>query len=356
MKATDGCCRNDILLTDVGEVHLLQIIHPFYGTKFEEEIPGNSISAQGHCPLQGHLTEISTICILRTSFNRRILDDRIRCVTIFKRRCVDDQGFDRGTWLPVTLVGTIQGVACDILRTSTHNCSNHTGGVIDQDRCPLQSVSPLFRLFRRDRQLLIQFLLQLILRIQIQGGIDPVTTSEDGLIRFSIGLFKLILICGFIRLIREFRPELESILLHENSGCAVDEIGLRIVVIYTFRPVQCHRLSEGCKIGFSGDFLVRQKVVQDQIPTLHGMIHVNQWIEITRPVWNSNQKSNLRHRKFRSIFVKISMRGSFQSIISIPEIDIIEIEFQDLILGKPLLQLNRDIDFFNLSLPGFILI
>ena len=86
------------------------------------------------------------------------------------------------------------------------------------------------------------------------------------------------------------------------------------------------------------------------------MILVVYRVIVCRAVRNRTQKGSLRQIKIRKLTVKIAMARCLNTIISVHEIDIIQVELHNIVLGIFLFQLHRYEHFLDFSLPVLVCI
>ena len=75
---------------------------------------------------------------------------------------------------------------------------------------------------------------------------------------------------------------------------------------------------------------------------------------VCRTIRNRTQKGSLRQIKIRKLTVKIAMARCLNTIISVHEIDIIQVELHNIVLGIFLFQLHRYEHFLDFSLPVLV--
>ena len=95
------------------------------------------------------------------------------------------------------------------------------------------------------------------------------------------------------------------------------------------RLLQLDRLPHRLLVRRVGDRLVIMHRLQDLIPPGHGMIKVFLGIIVGRPVGDGTQKGNLRQRKLTYVLVEITTARRLDTVVAIPEIDVVQIEFHD---------------------------
>ena len=84
------------------------------------------------------------------------------------------------------------------------------------------------------------------------------------------------------------------------------------------------------------------------------MILIIYRVIVRRAVRNRTQKGRLRHIKIRKLTVEIAMARCLNTIISIHEIDVIQVELHNIVLGIFLFQLHRYEHFLDFSLPVLV--
>ena len=74
-------------------------------------------------------------------------------------------------------------------------------------------------------------------------------------------------------------------------------------------------------------------VVQDVFLTLFGTFGVDQGIGSRGEFGQSGQHGGLRQGQLLNRFVEIDLRGSRETVGALPEIDLVEVQFQNLVFG-----------------------
>ena len=100
------------------------------------------------------------------------------------------------------------------------------------------------------------------------------------------------------------------------------------------------------------DHAVFQHVSEDQVSSLDRVLRVDQRVIVSGTVGNRTQISDLRQIQLIRRFVKISLTRGSDPVVTVHEIDIVQIEFHDLVLGILLLKIPGNKDLFHLALPG----
>ena len=100
------------------------------------------------------------------------------------------------------------------------------------------------------------------------------------------------------------------------------------------------------------DHAVFQHVSEDQVSSLDRVLRVDQRVIVSGTVGDRTQISDLRQIQLIRRFVKISLTRGSDPVVTVHEIDIVQIEFHDLVLGILLLKIPGNKDLFHLSLPG----
>ena len=98
--------------------------------------------------------------------------------------------------------------------------------------------------------------------------------------------------------------------------------------------------------------LIFKHLFQNTISSLYCILRMFIWIIHRRTVWNRTQESNLRKTQLICVLSEISLTRRLNPIISIREINVIQVIFHDILFGILFLKFNRDKNLFHFSLPG----
>ena len=140
--------------------------------------------------------------------------------------------------------------------------------------------------------------------------------------------------------------------LHQSPGSTFIDISVR-PGSGKRRPgrLQRNRFRQGRIVFLFCDHTVVQHVLQDQIPAFQRMFHMDQRIIAAGIVGNRAQKGRLGEGQFVRVQVEISPACRLDSVISVGEINVVDIKFQEFLLGIFFFQCHGDKDFLNLPFP-----
>ena len=119
--------------------------------------------------------------------------------------------------------------------------------------------------------------------------------------------------------------------------------------------IQGDLLPGGLIILLLADLLVLEHVLENQSLSHDRVLRVIDRIIIARAIGNGAQISDLRQAQLADILAEIALGSGSDAVEAIHEIDIIDVEVEDLVLGVFLLHFQGNKDLLHLALPGLIL-
>ena len=112
------------------------------------------------------------------------------------------------------------------------------------------------------------------------------------------------------------------------------------------------RLLLGLLAFLRRDVLVLDHAVDDVVAPLDGAVALAERIVIVRPLGQPGKIRRLRDRQLMHGLVEIQQRGGGDPISAEPEIDLVEVQLDDLVLGIGPLDPQREQDLLDLAIEG----
>ena len=354
-------CREHIVgIHDHGEMHGLKFGQTVLGCDVLVDLPCDCIEGSLNRFSELELTHVVSAGVLGTVLDLFVHDICSGIIFLFKSGCIHHQRLDRTAGLPVALECAVKSERrfC-ILGSAADHGYDLAGAVVDANGRALHLVFSVVRCILEISQFFIHAVLEHLLLLQVKGSIDLVAALIQFrkacivqlVVQFVISR-ALFIACEIIA-----EGEVRILDLHQDFRraliCITDHISVLVPRRFTLRGEIKHDLFLNRLVVFLlSDQTVFEHILQDQISSLNCAVRVGERIVVSRAVGNRAQESDLRKIQLIGSLVKITLTGGCDSVITIHEIYIVEIELKDLVLAVLFLQIPGDKDLFHLSLPG----
>ena len=341
-------------------MHRLELGKPEFGSNVLVNLPGDCIQRPLNRFFQFDLSHIGIVKVLGAVFDLLIVYKCAGIISFLKGRCIHNKRLDRTAGLSVALESAVQSeTRVNVLGSSSDHCHYLACVIVNTDCRTLHFILAVICCVRKFRQFLVDVILQILLHIQVKSRVDLITAlvefGEAGIVELIIYLLirLALLIAG--KIIAESKIRIFD--LHEDFCGAFISIREYICILIEVRfsvagQIQHDLLFYSIVMLLLRDHSVFQHIFEDQVSSLNRMLGINQRIIISRTVGDRAQVGDLGQIQLIRCFVKISFTCGSDPIIPVHEINIIQIEFHDLVLGILFLKVPGDKDLLHFALPG----
>ena len=140
--------------------------------------------------------------------------------------------------------------------------------VVNAGRGALEGKDPFLILFCKLCQAAVHGSLQLLLHFQVNRRINAVSCCVQAVLAFTVTLAVIRLVCFLFLCRGKFCLELEPLLLHQATDCAVISISLHIVILLLLGAAKGNCLRLGLITGRLADFPILAHLVEDPVAAL----------------------------------------------------------------------------------------
>ena len=189
-----------------------------------------------------------------------IIHNGIRIVSTLETWCIHKQWLDGTSRLTVTLVSTIERIRCKVLIAATDDRNDISCAVVDRHSGTLHIIGSVIIQIGIRSKFIIHSLLQCILLVHINRGINLIAARIQLLLTGSIQLVIFLVVRLLLLLRIKIILEGKTLLLHQCTCCAIISVSIHEIVHDTvlrlLRPVQCDFFLAGLIILLLRDFAI----------------------------------------------------------------------------------------------------
>ena len=117
---------------------------------------------------------------------------------------------------------------------------------------------------------------------------------------------------------------------------------------------QLHRLRQGCVVLLLSDEVELAHPAQHVLLAQTGAVRVDDGVVGGRRLGQAGQHRHFRHGQVRQRLAVIGLRRGGEAVGALPQIDLVEVQLQDLILGQRVFDLEGQQRFVELAGKGFL--
>ena len=202
-------------------------------------------------------------------------------------------------------------------------------------------------------QRLIHGLLQHLLLLFIQGSVYPVSPGHQQIVALLVHLGVLLIISRPVRITGKLIFKVKALELHQFLHRTVGRKGLHIVAdVLCLRVRQHNVLRLGILAGGGINDAVLLHLIQNPVPPFQRLGKIRPRIIPPRAVGDRTERGDLGQIQLGHTFAEIPPAGRLDTVIAVGIVNIVDVIFQNLLLGILLFQLHGNEDLFHLPLPA----
>ena len=224
------------------------------------------------------------------------------------------------------------------------------GVIVQRRRGALQRVDSIVRNLGVEGQAAVHSVLQRRLLDRVKRGIQGVAAGIEGIPLLLINLMVMAVILLVFILIPEAVAEFKSVSAHQIADGTVNRIGCLIVVHRHLLPLHHHLLGDGLRVLLLGDISHILHVGEDLVAPLHRPFRVIVGVIVGGPVRNRTEVGGLAQGQLICTLVEVALGCRFQSVVIIGIVDVVHIEFHQLLFAVLLRQIQGNQHLLEFSL------
>ena len=192
----------------------------------------------------------------------------------FQSGRVHHKGLNGTAGLPEGLIGSVQGEAFRLLAPSPYHSCHPARLIVNADRGSLHLIHAVGSLILKGGKIAVHGRLQLLLLLQVDGGIDPVSIVEKHLLGSGILIGILAVIDLFLALGIKLILKFKTVYLHQCTSGTVSNKCLDIIPLLYLLDIQLNLLIVRFVVFHLIDLAVAEHLIQHTVFSAHRIVIV----------------------------------------------------------------------------------